>query len=567
MVKQKKILLVNPSCLDERISGEDAGIVPIGLYYIAALLMENGFDTKIINLADSKDDPVKAFKKYITIEQPDIIGFPVINPNRWNAMDCAGAARQILPDIIIIFGGPAPTFLADHLLNACPDIDFIVTGEGEITFLELVIKLETDKKGSFENINGIVFKKNDRVLKTSPRRPVKELDTLVHPSKYFVYQHLAMSRGCPGKCTFCGSPRFWGNSNIRFHSPGWFSDEIQNLVKNGVTHFYISDDTFTMDKQRVIEFCNLIIDRKLDITWNAISRVDYIDADILFAMRKAGCSQLSFGVESGSEKIRKTLGKPTKQEKIIEAFSLTTSYGILPRAYFIYGSPGETDKTIQESIDLLNAIRPLSAIFYMLVIFPGTHLYQSAVTKHLVTDDVWHQKIEDLPWFEMDDLLDFTKVKSFGDGLRSEFYNNLDTFAQKIELVDIKELAPFHADFLSRLARTFSHGEYAGDTRIKNQDKTTKLLYDRALSYTPNSTTFLGLAMLLQKQERFKKAISVLKKGLDYSPKNKNLNICMGINLMNTGQFKAALKFFEKFREHPETNQYINICYQKISGH
>ena len=571
MVKQKKILLVNPSCLDARISGEDAGIVPIGLYYIASILMENGFDTKIINLADSKDDSVKTFKKYITIEQPDIIGFSVINPNRWNAMDCAGAARQILPDITIVFGGPAPTFLADHLLNACPDIDFIVTGEGEITFLELAIKLENERNGSFEDINGIVFKKNSNIFKTSPRQPVEVLDSLVHPSKYFVYQHLAMSRGCPGKCTFCGSPKFWGSSNLRFHSPKWFADEIQTLVKNGITHFYISDDTFTMDKQRVIEFCDLIIDRKLTITWNAISRVDYIDADILFAMRKAGCNQLSFGVESGSEKIRKTLGKPIKQEKIIAVFSLTTSYGILPRAYFIYGSPGETDKTIQQSIDLLNAIRPLSAIFYMLVIFPGTHLYQSAVNKHLVTDDVWHQKIEDLPWFEMDDLLDFTKVKSFGDGLRSEFYNNLDTFAQKIELVDIKELAPFHADFLSRLAMTFSHGEYAGeyggDSRIKNQDKTAKLLYDRALSYTPNSRAFLGLAMLLQKQKHFDSAISVLKKGLNHSPENKNLNICMGVNLMNTGQFKAALHFFEKFRESSGINQYINICHQKISGH
>jgi radical SAM superfamily enzyme YgiQ (UPF0313 family) len=567
MKKRKKILLVNPSCLDERISGEDAGIVPIGLYYIAALLIENGFDTKIINLADSKDDPVKTFKKIIATEQPDIIGFSVINPNRWNAMDCARAARKILPDVTLVFGGPTPTFLADHLLSTCPDINFIVAGEGEITFLELVIKLENEENGSFENINGIVFKKNGRLFKTSPRQPVEALDTLVHPSKYFVYQHLAMSRGCPGKCTFCGSPKFWGNSNLRFHSPKWFADEIQTLVKNGFTHFYISDDTFIMDKQRVIEFCDLIIDRKIDITWHAISRVDFIDADILFAMRKAGCNLLSFGVESGSEKIRKTLGKPIKQEKIREAFSLTTSYGILPRAYFIYGSPGETDETIQESIDLLNSIRPLSAIFYMLVLFPGTHLYQSAVNKHLVTDDVWHQKIEDLPWFKIDNRLDFTKVKAFGNALRSKFYNNLDTFAQKIDLVDIKELAPFHANFLSRLAMTFSHGEYGSDTRIKNQDKTAKLLYDRALSYTPNSRAFLGLAMLLQKQKRFDEAISILKKGLNHSPENKNLNICMGVTLMNTGQFKTALNFFEKFRDRPETNQYINICHQKISGH
>ncbi|MCK5348861.1 MAG: radical SAM protein, partial [Desulfobacula sp.] len=396
---------------------------PIGLYYIGALLIENSFETKLVNLADGRDDPVKVFKKLVTTEQPDVIGFSVINPNRWNAMECAKAAKQINPDITIVFGGPAPTFLARHLLTACPDIDFIVAGEGEITFLELITQLENKNIGPFENINGLVFKKNNRIVRTSTRHRVEVLDTLVHPSKYFIYQHLAMSRGCPGKCTFCGSPKFWGNQTLRFHSPKWFADEVESLVKKGVTHFYISDDTFTMDKQQVIEFCDHIINRKLNITWNAISRVDAIDEDILFSMRKAGCIQLSFGVESGSEKIRKILGKPLKHEKIIKAFSLTSSYGIMPRAYFIYGSPGETDQTIKESCDLLNIIRPLSAIFYILVIFPGTHLYQSAVNKHLLTDDIWYRKIEDLPWFEVDTKLDFIKIKAFGDCLRSEFYN------------------------------------------------------------------------------------------------------------------------------------------------
>ena len=564
---RKRILLVNPACLDARISGEDALIVPIGLYYIGALLIENGFYTKIINLADTKGDPVKKFTHIAAGEQPDVIGFSVTSPNRWSAMECARAARQILADVTIVFGGPAPTFLADHLFEACPDIDFMVTGEGEITFLELLTELKKNRRDrAFEHINGLVFKKNQSLFKTPPRPPVETLDTLVHPSKYFMYQHLAMSRGCPGKCTFCGSPRFWGNSNIRFHSPKWFADEIQALVKKGIAHFYISDDTFTMDKQRVIEFCNRIIKKCPAITWNAISRVDYIDEDILFSMRKAGCIQLSFGVESGSEKIRKTLGKPIKQDKIIKAFSLTKSYGILPRAYFIYGSPGETDKTIQESIDLLNAIKPLSAIFYMLVIFPGTHLYRSVRQAHRVSDDIWHKKIEDLPWFEMDDSLDFTRVKAFGDRLRSEFYTSLDIFARQVDLVDIKELGPCHADFLSRLAMTFSHGEYAADTRIKNQEKTAKALYEKALSYAPDARAFLGLAMLRQKQRRFDKAILILEKGLDHYPENKELNVCMGVSLMNTRRFKTALKFFEKFSNFPDIKPYIQICHQNTAG-
>ena len=338
------------------------------------------------------------------------------------------------------------------------------------------------------------------------------------------------------------------------------------FFKKGVTHFFISDDTFTMDKNRVIEFCSHLIQRRLDITWNAISRTDFIDEDILFAMRKAGCIQLSFGVESGSQKIRKLLGKPIKQEKIIKAFSMTRSYGILPRAYFIYGSPEETEHTIKQSLDLLNLIKPLSAIFYLLVIFPGTHLYESAVNKGLVTDDIWYKKIEDLPFFKIDANLDFIKVKAFGDRLRLQFYNNLDTFAKEINLVDIKELYPFHADFLSRLAMTFSHGEYALDTRVKNQEVTSKMLYDRALSYAPDKRAFLGLAMLMQKKGRFNKAICLLEKGIAHWPENKNLNICMGVCLMNNGRFKNALQFFEKFREFPETKRYINTCHQKISG-
>ncbi|WP_300459166.1 radical SAM protein [Desulfobacula sp.] len=565
MVKRQKILLVNPACLDHRIFGEDAGIVPLGLYYMGALLIENAFETKILNLASIKDDPVSVFKNLVATEQPDVIGFSVTNPNRWNAMECAVAARHILPDATIVFGGPTPTFLADHLLTACPDIDFIVTGEGEITFLELVTTLETSRTGPFDQIDGLVFKNGTTRFKTLPRKPVETLDSLVHPSLYFTYQHLAMSRGCPGKCTFCGSPKFWGDKTVRFHSPQWFADEIQRLAEKGVTHFYISDDTFTMDKQRVMAFCSRIIKKKLSITWNAISRVDYIDADLLLAMRKAGCIQLSFGVESGSEKIRKRLGKPLDPDKIIQAFSLTASHGILPRAYFIYGSPGETHATIQASLDLMADIKPLSAIFYLLVIFPGTHLYRSAVQKGLVNDDFWHQKVEDLPWFEVDEDLDFSHVKAFGDRLRSEFYHTLDTAARQISLVDIKELYPYHADFLSRLALTFSHGEYAADPRVKNQDKTARWLFDKALSYAPDARAFLGLGMLHQKQRQFDKAILILEQGLSHWPENKDLSVCMGVSLMNTGRFKPALTFFEKFRDFPEISHYMHICHENIA--
>lgn len=556
--KRLKILLVNPSCLDPRISGEDTRIVPMGLFYIGALLMENGFDTEILNLAGAGEDPVGVFKKTLETRKPDVIGFSVMNPNRWNAVDCAKAAKMICPEAVIVFGGPAPTFLFDHLFSVCPEIDYMVKGEGEITFLELLTALETGVL--VEGIQGLVLKKDGRLIETPPRPPLEDLDALVHPSTYFTFQHLAMSRGCPGCCTFCGSPEFWGSRKVRAHSPQWFGDEMEALAQKGVTHFYISDDTFTMDKTRVLEFCRLVAEKNLSITWNAISRVDCVDEEILAAMRKAGCIQISYGVESGSEKIRKALGKPLDREAIISAFALTKSFGILPRAYFIYGSPGETKDTIRESMDLIHTIQPLGAVFYMLVIFPGTFLYRSAKQKGRVSDDFWHQRVEDLPWFEIDDSLDFKTVKAFGDSLRTAFYNHLDQFAQDLDLVDKKEFYPFHADFLSRLAMTFSHGEYAADPRVKNQEKTATRLFEKALSLAPDARAFLGLALQKQKSRDFDGAMAALEKGMDHFPKHKDLNLCMGICLMNKGQFKAALEFFEPFQAFPETRHYMAIC-------
>ncbi len=575
MVRPLKILLVNPACLDRRISGEDAHIVPIGLYYIGAQLLDKGFSTRILNLAAAEvNNPLERFTQVITELQPDIIGFSVTNPNRWNAIDSAKIAREHFPSITVVFGGPAPTFLVDHLFEACPELDVIVIGEGEQAMLELAEHIEQTTadpavaggRGSFSAISGLVYRSNGSLVKTAPPVPIENLDALAHPSAHFTYQHLAMSRGCPGKCTFCGSPRFWGGSRVRSHSPQWFVDEIEALTAKGVTHFYLSDDTFTMDKTRVLEFCRRIRQKKLIITWNAISRVDYLDEELVFAMRTAGCIQISFGVESGSDAIRKKLGKPVDSNQILRAFSLTRSFGIMPRAYFIYGSPGETPATIADTLRMMDAIQPLSAVFYLLVIFPGTHLYQKAVARHKISDHIWHERIEDLPWFEVDDLLDFQTVKSFGGTLRSHFFSALETFVQTLVLVDKKELYPFHADFLSRLAMTFSHGEYANHPQLKNPDQIAWMLYEYALRYAPDARAFLGMAMLSQKRRQFHAAISTLEKALSIWPDNPDLMLCMGICQMNTGRFKTALEHLNPLASLPQAAAYINICHQHISG-
>lgn len=586
-----KILFVNPSCLDPRVTDPDALQVPIGLYYLASGLLDQGWVSGILNLAPagpgnpsakgSAEQALDLFTQSIMQEQPDIIGFSVTSPTRINAMACAEKARQILPDSLIVFGGPGATFMAEFLFGACPALDVIVKGEGEISTAKLVnaakkVKtnlgtihqaqaIRAELEHDLGRIPGIVFRSGSSLHDTGQSELVTDLDTLPHPSRYFTYQHLTMSRGCPGKCTFCGSPKFWGTSLVRRHSPQWLFEEITALAQKGVNHFFISDDTFTMDCDAVRALCEKIIQADLGITWNAISRVDYIDESILAPMRRAGCIQLSFGIESGAKPIKKILGKPIDNDICVAAFDKVRAAGILPRAYFIYGSPGETDDTIQDSIDLMIRLGPLSTVFYMLVTFPGTALYNRAVQKGWTHDGIWQKSIEDLPWWELDPNMDFSRVKRWGDRLRQAFFDHLEGFVNRIALHPDNASAPLHADFLSRLAMTFSHGEYARDARVKNAEQTAINLFEKALQLYPCSRAFQGLAMIYQKHKDFSKAMYFLDKGLSHFPKNKDLCVCMGVCLMNTGDFHNALTYFTPFAQDPALGQYISICKQKTA--
>jgi radical SAM superfamily enzyme YgiQ (UPF0313 family) len=560
-----KIFLVNPFLLDFRTVEYDASSVPTGLYYIGALLKEHGFVIEVINLPPQKQ-PLLYLKDRLKKEKPEIVAFSVLNANRFAAFASATEAKKLNPEVKIVFGGPCATFLSEYLFKASPELDYIVTGEGELTFLELAQKIKSGSVDLIETIKGIWYRKENQILKTEPRELIVDLDILPNPAQFFEFQHLSLSRGCPGNCNFCGSPGFWGKGNVRFHSVKWFVDQIETLYKKGITHFYISDDTFTMDKKRVIEICKKIIAKKINITFAAISRVDFINEDILFFMRKAGCIQISFGVESGALKIRENLGKPVTRDKIVKTFRMTSSYGILPRAYFIYGSPRENMETIEETCDLILEIKPLSAIFYMLVIFPGAEFYNRLERRGLVSDEIWEEKIEDIPWFEFDPDICFEDVKIFGEKLRAAFFKNLDTFALGINLVDNNELYAEHAKFLSRLGMTFSHGEYTDNKYVKDwgSNAIAEKLFNKALTYSHDLDAYLGLGMLFQQKAQFTEAIFYLEKGLDFFPDSYDLNICMGICFMNTKNFVRALNYFNKFNDISAVQHYIRICNQKI---
>ncbi|MEE9566745.1 MAG: radical SAM protein, partial [Desulfobacteria bacterium] len=462
------------------------------------------------------------------------------------------------------FGGVAATFLWKHFLKHFPQIDFIVMGEGEYTFLKLVRLIEKRNYKKIKNLKGIAFRKNGKMNRTKDADPIKDLDQLPIPANYFEYQHVSYSRGCPWKCAFCGSPEFWGQ-RIRFHSPENFVSQLEILYNKGVTFFYISDDNFTIKKNRVVDICKRIIDRGLKITWVAISRVTYVDDDILYWMRKAGCTQISYGIESGSEKIRGLLNKNVKTDEVKRAFALTRKYGMIARAYFIYGSPEETWETIQETIDLMHEIKPLICVSYILEIYPGTKLYSDFRQKFNLTDDVWLRRVEGICYFEADPHLSQESVFAFGKKLRTELYENINHFVESIELIDNEELYEMHADFWSRLGMTFSRGDYSMIDAIKGKDKTAEKLFKKSLDYYPNNRAYLGLGMIEQRRKDFEKAIKILSKGVELFPDSEDLNLCLGISYMNLGDYNTALSHLQKIQHTKKTIYYIEKCRQELS--
>ncbi|MBU2497500.1 MAG: radical SAM protein [Proteobacteria bacterium] len=553
-----KILLIYPYFIEERIQEEDIKAPPIGLYSVGAVLKDNGYDVDILNWHDIHKRPHE-IRETLLAKRPDVIGFSILHANRWGGIEIARTAKELDPTVKIVFGGIGATFLWEHLLKHFPEIDFVVLGEGDFTFLNLIKHLGKEKEGRIEDIKGIAYRENGKIERTEEAEYLRDLDTLPIPARYFEYRHVSSSRGCPWNCTFCGSPGFWGR-RLRFRSAEHFVEELEILYQKGVTFFYFSDDTFAMNHQRVIEICQRIIDRGLAITWYAISRVDDVNEEVLSWMRKAGCIQISYGVESGSEKIRDLLNKKIDSRQIKKAFSLTTKYGILARAYFIYGSPGETWETIQETLDLIREIKALSTIFYILDFYPGTNLYLDARKRLDLTDDIWLERIEGIMYFETDPELSDEKILAFGKKLRTGFYEKVHAFADAVRLIDEKELYECHADFCSRLAMTFSHGDYSKIDEVKGKEKTAEGLYRRSLAYYPNHRAYLGLGIIKQKKGEYEESIKILSKGRSFWPGSEELNLCLGLSYMNIKDYRNALAYLSNFPDSPKTRDYIAEC-------
>jgi len=383
-----KVLLVNPAKYYKEGNiwkSIDRCLPHLGLAYIAAVLEKNNHEIKILDLeAEQKSEP--ELKQFLQEFNPGIIGISSTTPMINSALKLAEFCKRVLPKTLIAFGGVHASIMPSELLKE-KFVDVIVRGEGELTFLELA----NGKKIS--QIQGVSFKKNGKIMHNKDRAPIQNLDDLPMPAYHLLPMSKYMpslgnfkrlpaisiitSRGCPGKCTFCHTKVF--GEKIRFESARKVFEEIEYLVENfGIKEISIYDDTFTANRQRIKELCKMITDSKLALTWSCMSRVDVIDEETLRLMKKAGCHQIGYGIESADEKILENINKRISLEQAKKAVMLTQKAGIDARAMFMFGNPGESEESLEKTLNYAIELNPDLVIFNITTPFPGTEMFEWA---------------------------------------------------------------------------------------------------------------------------------------------------------------------------------------------
>lgn len=389
-----KITFVNPPQTASKYKFMGVIAPPLGLAYMAAVLEENNFSVNIID-ASASDMSWEDFENNLKDSNPDIIAITALTPTIEKALETARISKELFPNSLIVMGGYHPTFNYEELLEH-DFIDIIIRGEGEYTILDLVSTIE--KGEDLSKVKGIAFNN----IITPDRDLINDLDSLPYPARHLLpmqeYKLLNMetrmstmitSRGCPMQCSFCSSASMHG-SKLRLRSVESIIEEIEYLIKNfNIETIAFMDDTFTINKKRVIAICDEIIKRDIDVLWGCTARVDTLDEEVLKKMREAGCITLFMGVESAEQQILDNVNKNTTIKKIKNAFKICREEKIRTIASVVLGMPGDTHESINKTVNFVKDLKPSYAIFSLATPYPGTKFYQQVFENNMIKVKDW----------------------------------------------------------------------------------------------------------------------------------------------------------------------------------
>lgn len=397
-----KVVLINPPAPNIESFSLGFKVPPLGLAYLASTLERHGHYARIID-APALELSTHQIRGVIEAEQPEIVGVTATTPTIYNAFDIVKAAKDVCPSSFTVLGGPHPSFLPIETLRECHMLDAVCIGEGEETVVELAEAVRGDRK--LASVKGIAFRsKEGALVETSPRPFIEDLDSLPFPAwhllpmnkyrvlgKKSVICHIMSSRGCPFQCIFCSSSLLF-SKRYRARSPKNVVDEMEYLISEyNPASIEFSDDEFTLNQKRVEEICDEITRRDLEVPWACSSRVDTVSKGLLNRMKKAGCSLIYYGIESGSQRILDIVNKGIKIEQIDKAIRWTKEAGIKALGSFIIGFPDETREEVKETIEFSRRLELDYAQFSVATPYPGTKLYDIANREELLLTRNWSE--------------------------------------------------------------------------------------------------------------------------------------------------------------------------------
>ncbi|MFC1808252.1 B12-binding domain-containing radical SAM protein [Candidatus Omnitrophota bacterium] len=402
-----KVLLIYPPTgyymRDDRCQAPVEGMTaqparaPMDLAYMGAVLEQDGIRCKI------RDYPAEGLswpdlKKDLNDFKPDMLAFSITTPTLKDDLKACKIAKLIDPDIFTVSKGAHYSEEDENIIKDCPELDLIIRGESEFAISEIV------RSERLSEVLGITYRSNGNIIKAPDRPFLEDLDLLPHPARHLLNNNLYLTpdtnkpiayiysgRGCPHQCIYCAVSVASGYK-LKARTPKNIVDEIDECVNRfGIRDFFFRADTFTMNKDWVIDICKLIIDRGLKIRWGTNSRVDTICEDRLKWMKDAGCWIIGFGVESGNQQMLDKMKKRAKIEDAESAVRLCKKFKIKSYLLFMIGLPWDSKETVDDTIRFAIRLKGDFIDFNIAYPLPGTEFYRIAKENNLFNEDMLHR--------------------------------------------------------------------------------------------------------------------------------------------------------------------------------
>ena len=392
LVKNNTVLLMTTAPPENGAWYLGKRLPPIGLMYVAAALEKAGFTVQMLDNYLMKK-PLEEVKELIAKVNPAIVGITCGSATYRRCIETARAIKETLPTCKIVVGGWHASYVPDSLLEN-PEIDYVVMGEGERAVTDLATCIVNGNEPAAITIPGVACRRAGANIKNPPQF-IENMDEIPYPARHLLPLELydrtieylnvkpadvmSISRGCVYHCGFCETRKLWGNI-CRGFSPQRVIGEIKDLQsKYGTKGLYFINDNFTLRKKETLELCDLMVKEKLDLEWVCDTRVDLVNQELLAAMSRAGCKTIWFGVESGSEKVLKRIGRDTTLQQIENAFKLCRKNGMQTACSFMLGVPDETLKDMEASLKFAKKLNPDWCIFNVFIANPDSRLYQEVL--------------------------------------------------------------------------------------------------------------------------------------------------------------------------------------------